>query len=147
MRTRTIVTTLVVGALIAAPVIASAQQSGKRNGAEAQQRAQVERVQRDLDRDRFQDRDRDRITEPDQDRDRIQDRTHAPDEAKQAEERIYGHELMTDAERLAYQERLRNASTVQEREQVMAQHRDEIQVRARNRNIQIDEAGNPVRED
>ena len=137
MRTRTIVTTLVVGALIAAPVIASAQQSGKRNGAEAQQRAQVERVQRDLDRDRFQDRDRDRI----------QDRTHAPDEAKQAEERIYGHELMTDAERLAYQERLRNASTVQEREQVMAQHREEIQVRARNRNIRIDEAGNPVRED
>jgi hypothetical protein len=139
----------VVGALIAAPVIASAQQSGKRNGAEAQQRAQVERVQRDLDQDRFQDRDRDRVTEPDQDRDRdrIQDRTHAPDEAKQAEERVYGHELMTDAERLAYQERLRNASTAQEREQVMAQHREEIEVRAGNRNIELDEAGNPVPED
>ena len=54
---------------------------------------------------------------------------------------------MTDAERLAYQERLQNAATEQEREQIKAQHREEIQVRARNRNIQIDEAGNPVPED
>jgi hypothetical protein len=139
------VATLLCSALVAAPAIASAQQSGNRNGAEAQQRAQVERSQRDLDRDRL--RDRDRITDPAQDRDRIQDRTHAPDEAKQAEERVYGHELMTDAERLAYQERLKNAATAEEREQVMAQHREEIQVRARNRNIQIDDKGNPVRED
>jgi hypothetical protein len=145
MNTRTIVTTLVVGALVATPAIALAQQSGNRTGNEAQQRAQVERVQRDIDRDRL--RDRDRISEPAQDRDRIQDRTNAPEDAKQAENRVYGYELMTEPERLAYQERLQNAATEQDREQIKAQHREEIQVRARNRNIQLDEAGNPVGEE
>ena len=149
MKTRSSIMALVVGALIAAPTIAAAQGSGngngKRNGSEAQQRAQVERVQRDLERDRFHDRQR--INDPAQDRDRIQDRTKAPDEARQAENRIYGYELMTGEERFAFQERLRNMATEQERQQFLAQHREEIQVRARTRNIKLDDRGNPVRED
>ena len=143
MRTRTIVTALAVGALVVTPALVSAQQSGNRNSTEAKQRAQVERVQRDIDRDR----DRERAGVAEHDRDRTQDRTNAPEDAKQAQQNIYGYNLMSDEERDAYRERIRNASNEQEREQLMAQHREEIQTRARNRNIKIDESGNPVRED
>ena len=131
MRTRTIVTALAVGALVVTPALAFAQQSGNRtgNGTEAKERAQVERVQRDIDRDR------------------VQDRTIAPEGAKQAEHNIYGYDLMSDEERDAYRERIRNASNDQEKEKLMAQHREEIQTRARNRNIKIDANGNPVPED
>ena len=143
MRTRTIVTALAVGALVVTPALVSAQQSGNRNSTEAKQRAQVERVQRDIDRDRV----RERAGVAEHDRDRTQDRTNAPEDAKQAQQNIYGYNLMSDEERDAYRERIRNASNEQEREQLMAQHREEIQTRARNRNIKIDESGNPVRED
>ena len=44
-------------------------------------------------------------------------------------------------------ERLMKAESAEEKEQIKAQHREEIQVRARNRNIKIDDAGNPVPED
>jgi hypothetical protein len=143
MRTRTIITALAVGALVVTPALVSAQQSGNRNSTEAKQRAQVERVQRDIDRDRV----RERAGVAEHDRDRTQDRTNAPEDAKQAQQNIYGYNLMSDEERDAYRERIRNASNEQEREQLMAQHREEIQTRARNRNIKIDESGNPVRED
>lgn len=145
MRTRTIVTALAVGALVVTPALAFAQQSGNRtgNGTEAKQRAQVERVQRDIDRDRV----RERAGVAEHDRDRIQDRTNAPEDAKQAEHNIYGYDLMSDEERDAYRERVRNASSAEEREKFMAQHREEMQTRARNRNIKVDESGNPVRED
>lgn len=143
MRTRTIVTALTVGALVVTPALAFAQQSGNRNGTEAKQRAQVERVQRDIDRDRV----RERAGVAEHDRDRIQDRTNAPEDAKQAQQNIYGYNLMSDEERDAYRERIRNASNEQEREQLMAQHREKIQTRARNRNIKIDANGNPVPEE
>ena len=147
MKTRIIITALIAGTLVTVPAIAAAQGNGpgNRGAADAQQRAQVERVQHDMDRDRI--RDRDRLMDPERDRDRTQDRTNAPDAAKQAEEQMYGYGLMTDVERLAYRERLMNAATEQEREQIKAQHREEIQVRARDRNIQIDELGNPVPEE
>ena len=145
MRTRTIVTALAVGALVVTPALAFAQQSGNRtgNGTEAKERAQVERVQRYNERDRV----RERAGVAEHDRDRVQDRTNAPEGAKQAEHNIYGYDLMSDEERDAYRERIRNASNDQEKEKLMAQHREEIQTRARNRNIKIDANGNPVPED
>lgn len=146
MKLSTIAVTLLASALIAAPVVALAQGSGNSNkgAADSQKRAQVERSQRDLDRDRLRTRDRPGATE--QDRDRIQDRTNAPDDAKQDEARMYGHDLMNDAEREAYRARIMNAKNAEQQEQIKAQHRKEIQVRARNRNIEIDEMGNPIPE-
>ena len=145
MRTRTIVTALAVGALVVAPAIAAAQQSGNRNstgGTEAKQRAQVERVQRDMDRDRV----RERAGVAEHDRDRTQDRTNAPQDANQAQQNIYGYDLMSGEERDAYRERLRNLSGEEEREQFMAQHREEMQTRARNRNVRLDANGKPISE-
>ena len=145
MRIIPIVVTLVASALVAAPAASIAQGSGNDNkgAADSQKRAQVERSQRDLDRDRL--RTQDRLGDTQQDRDRIQDRTNAPDDAKQAQ--IYGYQLMDDAERKAYRERIMNANSAEERHRIEAQHREEIQVRARNRNIKLDETGDPVPED
>ena len=40
-----------------------------------------------------------------------------------------------------------NAESAQEREQLKAQHKEKMQARARNRNIKLDETGDPVPED
>jgi hypothetical protein len=143
MRIIPIVVTLVASALIAAPAASVAQGNGNKGATDSQKRAQVERSQRDLDRDRL--RTQDRLGDTQQDRDRIQDRTNAPDDAKQAQ--IYGYQLMDDAERKAYRERIMNANSAEERHRIEAQHREEIQVRARNRNIKIDDKGDPIPED
>lgn len=136
MRFNRMVVTLVASALVAAPAAAVAQGNGNGNkgATDAQKRAQVERSQRDLDRDRLRT----------QDRDRTQDRIHAPDDAKQGQ--MYGYGLMTEAEREAYQARLAKAETAEEREQIKAQHRKEMDVRARERNIQVDDNGDPIPE-
>jgi hypothetical protein len=137
MRTTTFVTALFALTLMLAPLAANAQGQKRAGDSNAQQRAQVERGQRDTSGDRL--RDRDRITMPDQDRDRVQDRTHAPDNAKQAEQQIYGYELMSEEERLQYRERIRNAENRQEAEQIEAQHRHEMQIRAKEKGVEIGE--------
>ena len=148
MKTKTFITTVVATAMALTSAAAIAQGNGGGNGgqggASAQQRAQVERGQRDPDRDRM--RDRDRIAAPQHDRDRIQDLTKAPDSAGFNENNVYGHDLMSDEERDAYRERVMNAETRQEREQIEAQHRHEMQIRAKNRNVELDDAGNPIKE-
>ena len=146
MKLRSILVTVFASALVAAPLAAVAQGNGnaKQGATDSQKRAQVERSQRDLDRDRLQTRDRSGLAE--QDRKRVQDRTNAPDNAK-PQEQMYGYNLRTEDERVAYRERLMKADGAAEQEQIKAQHREEIQVRARNRNIEIDDSGNPVPED
>jgi hypothetical protein len=138
---------LAAAALVMVPPIATAQGNGSSNGnrTDPQKRAQVERSQRDLDRDRL--RTHDRLGATEQDRDRIQDRTKAPDDAQHEQARMYGYDLMSDAERNAYRERIRKATGAEERERIEAQHRMEMQIRAKNRNMELDEAGKPVREE
>ena len=145
MKTRTLITAAVATAMALTSVAAIAQGNGGGKGnANAQKRAQVERGQRDYDRDRM--RDRDRLGSPQHDRDRIQDRTKAPEHAGLNESNIYGYDLMSDAERNAYREQIMKAESRQEREQVEAQHRLEMQIRAKNRNVELDEAGKPIKE-
>jgi len=144
MKLNTTLLTLLAGALVAAPPLAIAQHNGNKGASDSQKRAQVERSQRDLDRDRL--RTHDRLGRADQDRDRTQDRTHAPDEANQ-QSNIYGYDLMNDAERDAYRERVQGATSAEERERIEAQHRMEMQIRAKNRNIELDESGKPVPEE
>jgi Ni/Co efflux regulator RcnB len=143
MKIKSTVMLLVTSALVAAPLVSAAQGNGNK-GADSQKRAQVERSQRDLDRDRL--RTHDRLGVAQHDRDRTQDRTKAPGEANQEQANIYGFDLMNDTERDAYRERIRTAESAEERQRIEAQHRMEMQIRARNRNIELDEAGKPVKE-
>lgn len=144
MRTRTTVTLLTTAALVLASTAVMAQGRHGQGGAQPMDRAQIERGQKDFDRDRL--RDRDRITNPAQDRDRVrdQDRTHAPDGAGLSQNGIYGSELMSVQERNQYREQLRlTENDPQARTKLMAQHKEEMQKRARERDVEITDASPP----
>lgn len=53
------------------------------------------------------------------------------------DEPIYGSQMMTQQERLQYRERLRNASTLEERERIRSQHHEQMQTRARERGVSL----------
>jgi hypothetical protein len=64
-----------------------------------------------------------------------------PQDRLQTQERVvYGSQLMTQQERLEYRNRMGNAATPQEREQIRAQHHSRIQVRAQERGMTLPDA-------
>ena len=147
MKTFTRICALIVTAMALTPLTGFAQGHGQGQGQDRgahhpHHRAQVERGQSDFDRDRMRDRDRihQSAQDPEQDRDRIQDRTKAPDNAGFGDQDIYGHELMSVEERNQYRERLRLVeSDPQKKTRFEAQHREEMQVRAREQGVILDE--------
>ncbi len=86
------------------------------------------------DQDRLQDRDQLKDQDKLHDQDKLQDRDRIHDQDGQP---IYGYELMTPAERTAYLTKLRGMKTLQERNAYRAQHRIEMQQRARERGVSI----------
>lgn len=140
MKAQTTTAILAAAALALVAGSAAAQGGQGKGGATAPERAQVERGQRDYDRDRS--RDRDRVEHPSQDRDQLQkqDRIHAPDDVPQEAQGIYGGELMTTQEKNQYREQLRlTESDPEARNQFMAQHREEMQKRAKEQGKEIKE--------
>lgn len=138
MKISTTITALFAAALIMAPLTGIAQGQGKGAGPKPQDRAQVERGQRDLDRDRL--RDRTQLNTQERDRDRIQDKTHAPDSAKPDDEKIYGGNLMTIQERNQYREQLRLLeSDPEKRTQFKAQHQEKMQARAKAQGVPFED--------
>lgn len=160
-------TLLKYGALLAAAVVllpidgfAQGHGSGRGGGdqAHSRDRAQVERGQSDHDRDRM--RDRDRIHQPAmdpaqdmaqaqerkqaQDRQQIQQQKqiHVPGAGNGPDSDIYGHELMSVQERNQYREQLRLVqSDPEQKTRFLAQHREQMQVRAKAQGVAIDEGG------
>jgi len=159
MRTVTGICALIVTAMALTPLTGFAKGQGQGRGADQPHgRAQVERGQSDFDRDRMRDRDRIHETaqDPDHDRNRVQnstkdpaqqrdrdrdqDRTHAPDNAGSGNQGIYGQELMSVEERNQYREQLRLVeSDPQQKTRLEAKHREEMQVRAREQDVVLDE--------
>jgi len=144
MKIQTTISILTVTAIALASFSAAAQGRHGQGGAQPQDRAQIERGQKDFDRDRL--RDRDRTTNPAQDRDRArdQDRTHVPDNAKLGAKGIYGNELMSVEEHNQYREQLRlTESDPEARTKFMAQHQEKMQVRAKQQGGKINDAPEP----
>jgi hypothetical protein len=83
----------------------------------------------DQDRDQLRTRDPDRLQTPDQDRLRAQNQIRDRD--------IYGYQLMTPQERNEYRNRMRAATTQQERERIRAEHHAQMQGRAQERGITL----------
>lgn len=50
---------------------------------------------------------------------------------------IYGSQLMTNQERIEHRNLLRNAKTVEEREQIRLQHHEQMQLRAKERGVTL----------
>lgn len=135
MRAKTLVTTIMAAALVAAPLASLAQGGG--GGGQSSARAGMQQGRGDLDRARAQDRTRDYA----QERERKQDRVHVPDSAVQAGKGIYGEQLMTKAEKDQYRKRMQSAKTEQEREKIAAEHRNQMQIRAKEMNVDPDNPG------
>jgi len=137
MRTKTGIGMLVAASLALTPLIGLAK--GPQNGSQGN-RAQVEQSARDLDRDRVRDRDRIDDQARDRDRSRDQDRLHAPDSAKLGDKAIYGQKLMTVQERIQYREQLQTlGANTKEGTKFIAQHRDKMQKRAKEKGVDLDE--------
>lgn len=135
MKSQTIISLVAAAVLAMTSVSAAAQgQHGERSGAQAQDRAKVERGQRDFDRDRLRDRDQVMDSAQDRDQERKQDRLHQPENGNG----IYGGELMTEQERNQYREQLRlTESDPEARTQFLAQHREKMQLRATEQGRQL----------
>ena len=69
--------------------------------------------------------------------DRTQDQTQSQTRQTIRDRDIYGYQLMTPQERSEYRQRMRAAKTVQEREQIRAEHHEEMQKRAEARGITL----------
>lgn len=122
MKTRTTISLLAVIALAFASASAVAAKGGKQGpGAQAQSHSQLERGQKDGDRDR--------------------DRIHAQDHSELGGDDIYGHELMSVEERNQHREQLKlTESDPKARAKLMAAHKEEMQERAKQRNVKIQDA-------
>jgi hypothetical protein len=151
MRTLLKYSALLAAAVVLLPIDGFAQGRGQGGGgdqAHARDRAQVERGQTDHDRDRI--RDRDRIHQPPMDpaQDKIQgrkqvqeqQRIHVPDTGNGPDSDIYGHGLMSVQERNQYREQLRMVeSDPQKKTRFLAQHREQMQARAKAQGVVIDD--------
>jgi hypothetical protein len=73
----------------------------------------------------------------DQDRTRDQDRVQTPDKDQIQDRQIYGSQLMTQQERSAYRNRMRNAKTAQERELIRKEHHEQMKARAKEKGVTL----------
>ena len=163
MRTILKYSALLVAALVLLPIdgLTQGQGSGRggdqdRDQARAQDRAQVERGQTDRDRIRDQDRTHQPATAPAyegagsksqkqaQQRAQAQEQKqiHAPGTAASPDSDIYGHELMSVQERNRYREQLRLVeSDPEQKTRFLAQHREQMQARAKAQGAVIGDGG------
>ena len=159
MRTLLKYSVLLVAAMVLVPFDGFAQGRGQQQGgdqAHARERAQVERGQSDHDRDRLRDRDRihQAAIDPAQDMTKTQERKqvqereqvqeqkqiHVPEAGHGPDSDIYGHEMMSVQERNQYREQLRLVESDPEaKTRFLAQHREQMQARARAQGAVIDD--------
>lgn len=159
------------GALLAAAVVllpvdvyAQGRGSGQGGGDQARVRdqAQVERGQTDRDRDRIRDQDRihqqarapsyegtasqDREQEQQREQVQGQEQVRVQGSGNVDDSDIYGHALMSVQERNQYREQLRLVeSDSEQKNQFLAQHREQMQARAKAQGAVID-AGDEIEE-
>jgi hypothetical protein len=55
----------------------------------------------------------------------------------QAQERIYGSQMMTEQERNSYRDRMRSAESTQQRERIRAEHHEQMRQRAKERGVTL----------
>jgi hypothetical protein len=95
--------------------------------------ASVPAIAQDKERDRDRDQTREPASTQARDRDQLRDRD------------IFGHELMTAKERNDFRARMRSAKTAQERDQIRAEHHEQMMARAKERGVKIPDAPPPGR--
>lgn len=71
----------------------------------------------------------------DRTRDRVQDREQVQDK-----EPVYGYQLMSRDERMVYRQRMRAATSADEREKIRAEHHEQMKKRAAERGVTLPDA-------
>lgn len=104
----------------------------QRPGADRPRPSQTEQA---YDRDRMQGRDR----VDQQERQKAQDEVKTMAQARQSDRDIYGYQLMTEQERLEYRQQFEKAKTNEERQQIIAEHREKMQARAKEQGLDLEE--------
>jgi hypothetical protein len=156
MKIMNLVVAVLAGLLAAGSTSVLAQQKGEGQGPGAErtgqstQERQQERVQDreqisnpdrlmldQQDRDRDQTRDQDQLK--DQDQDQLKDQDQDRDRDRIHQDEVYGAELMTEGEMSRYQAQIQSAASEQERQMIQAKHREEMQVRAREKGVELEE--------
>lgn len=66
-----------------------------------------------------------------------------PAKPQQQRERIYGYQMMTDEERNAYREKMRNAKSAEERQAIRDEHHKAMQARAKERGVTLPDSPPP----
>ena len=133
MQNKASISALVTIALALTSLSAFAQGGGQ-SGGQADRASQVDR-DHTYDRDRQQDRDL--LDVSDRDRDRDRDRLQVQDYSQLKDREIYGSQLMSAEERNLYREQLQNAATAREREQIQAEHHEQMQARADEQGLDL----------
>ena len=156
MRTLLKYSVLLAAAVVLLPIDGFAQGRGSGQGGgdqardQAQGQAQAERGQTDRDRNRDRDRVHQSAMDPAQDMTAAQERKQVqeqkqirePGTGNVADSDIYGHELMSEQERNRYREQLRLVeSDPEQKNQFLAQHREQMQARAKAQGAVIDAGG------
>ena len=161
MRTLLKYSALLAAAVVLLPIDGFAQGRGQGGGGDqagARERAQVERGQMDHDRDRMRDRDRihqDAMASTQdpmqaqerkqaQEREQVQEQKqiHVPGTGNGPDSDIYGHEMMSVQERNRYREQLQLVqSDPEQKNRFLAQHREQMQARAKAQGVVIGEGG------
>lgn len=90
-----------------------------------------------MDRQQQTNQDRKQVHRPD--KLQMETRSQEQDRVHQQLDPIYGGELMSQQERLEYREQLRAKETTQERDQLKAEHRSNMQQRAKERGVTVQE--------
>jgi uncharacterized small protein (DUF1192 family) len=115
---------LVTGAVLGVAAISSDADQHKGGGAQDRAEDQSQVGMQDQDKDRLRDKERIRLRDP----------------SSLKDDEIYGHKLMSAEELNQYRERLRLLKSEEERLKFEAQHREEMQERAKALHIEIEDA-------
>lgn len=140
-------------AMVSTGVLAQRQGGHQDRGGQTMRQQQVQR-DRAFDRDRMAQRgqqvergqkagesrgEQDQLRDRDRGQLRDQDRTHRTEMASGMSdtEPVYGNEIMTDAERSRYRERLQLAATDEEKARLKSEHQEMMQTRARQLGVDL----------
>lgn len=126
--------------IIAAALLAASVTGLAEKGPQNRPQARPDRpAQQDRTYDQDRQQDRDRVDEKDQQKDQDRDQAKTKDQIQQKDRDIYGYQLMTEQERNEYRERVKTAETNQQREQILAEHREKMQARAKTNGVNLEE--------
>ena len=86
--------------------------------------------------------DKERVHDTERQQEMLQERLHDKEEdrrALQERERIFGWQLMSPAERMAYRQKMRTLKTHKEREAYRKEHHERMNKRAKEMGVKIEE--------